>query len=265
MNRFEPTTALLRAVPDRFADCLVQADDRPAFDVPLARRQHEAYAGRLSAAGLEVVVLAADERYPDCCFVEDTALVLDDRAVLTRPGAPSRRGEVEAIGRALEARLPVSRLADRAEQGEEICLDGGDVLRMGKRLFVGHSGRSNRAGIERLAELTRPAGFTVSAVPLATGLHLKSFVTPLDEERALFTPGMDLENRLDGIELIPAPSADPGAATALFLGGGRPLLVPAEQGATVELLRSMGREVWETETTEFAKGDGGLTCLSILF
>ena len=150
---------------DRFVDALAALPPDPAIDPALARRQHAAYRAALTALGARVVALPPDDAHPDGCFVEDTAVVIDDLALVTRPGAPSRRGEGAAIAAALAP------LVELATMDAPATLDGGDCLRLGRTLYIGRSARTNAAGIARAAEVFAPRGVRVVAVDLRRGLQ----------------------------------------------------------------------------------------------
>ena len=158
--------AVMRGVPPTLADCELTFHERQPIDLDLAVAQHAAYGDLLRSLGLEVVELPADPALPDCCFVEDVAVVLDEVALLTMPGAASRRGEIAAIEAALARFRPLERTTFPA------TLEGGDVLRVGRTLFVGRSARTNLAGIARLAAVAEPLGYRVQPVAVTGCLHL---------------------------------------------------------------------------------------------
>lgn len=251
-----PTRALVRAVPESYARCL-RSDPAPV-DPGRARAQVEGYARTLEELGVAVDRLPADEASPDCCFPEDTALVLSARlAVLARPGAPSRQGEVPPVAEALRARVTrVVALDDAAA-----TLDGGDVLRLGQRLFVGLSARTNRAGAASLARAAAAEGLSVVEVPVAAGLHLKSAVTAWAPGRLVVLAGaLDLAPFLAaGAECL--ETDEPAGGNVLALGG--VVLVSRAAPRTAELLARRGVQVRPVEVGELHKGDGALTCLSL--
>src|SRR5262249_34167901 len=171
--------AIVRDVSPEIARCELTCLAREPIHYEKAARQHEAYAAALRAEGLEVVSLPGDPAYPDCCFVEDAAVVLDELAVITRPGAESRRGETRAIAEALAPHRKLVTLEAPAP------LEGGGVLQVGRRLFVGLSARTNEAGVSGLRAAVGPVGYQVTPVGLHGCLHLKSAVTALDDRTLL--------------------------------------------------------------------------------
>lgn len=260
MNRpfLAPAGALLRAVADSYPLCL-RDNDLP-IDVARARAQHAAYAAALEDAGVPTATLAAEEACPDCVFIEDTAVILGERAVLTRPGASSRRPECLAVAEALAEDLVLSRMEAPA------TLDGGDVLRAGDTLFVGLSGRTNAAGFVFLAGVAAAEGLRCVPVPLAGGLHLKSVLTLVSPAAVLVQVGsagvapFDLDPLLGtGLEILATDELFGGNVLAL----GETVLVSAAAPRTAELLDRRGLRVVPLSLSELHKGDGALTCLSL--
>ena len=247
--------ALLRAVPDSFVNCVTGLPVAPPLDPDLARAQHHSYREALEAGGFDTSVLAADEAHPDGSFIEDVAVVIGGRALATRPGHASRRGEVAAVAAALAALMPVDRMEEPA------CLDGGDVLCVGDRVFVGISGRTNEAGIASLARFAgdrrRVVGVEVRGV-----LHLKSAVTALDEETLLMESGMVDPGPFEAMRIIPTPGGEHHAANVVRLPDGS-ILTAAESPQTAEVISSAGFAIATVDVSEFGRADGGLTCLSI--
>lgn len=248
--------ALVRAVPDSFVDALVMGE-RPAIDLGRARSQHAAYRKLLEGDGYEVRVIVADEAYPDCPFVEDTAVVLDTVAVATRPGSPQRRGEVAAVAVELERILPV-----RAIEAPG-TLDGGDVLRVGKTLFVGRSARTNDAGIAQLQAIGATDGLAVVAASVRHVLHLKSAVAQLDDETLLVAPDCVDVDLFAGYRIVEKAKGEEHLASVLRLGSGR-LAATTTAPATLQRLEQSGFAVEPVDSSEFQAADGGLTCLSVL-
>lgn len=248
-----PAVALVRSVSSSFDQCLRSGPIAP--DPARAREQHAAYCAALARHGVELITLPADEAAPDACFVEDTAVILGDEIVLTRPGAPERALEVEAIAAALASRARLHRMTAPAR------LDGGDVMRVGMRLFVGLSGRTDHAGLAQLAAVAAPLGFEVHAVPLAAGLHLKSAVTVVDADTVVvYADDLDpTPIRATGLEVL--VTREPAGGNVLALG--RQLLVSAAAPRLGEQLATRGFAVTTLELSEFHRADGALTCLSL--
>ena len=248
--------AVMRGVPPTLARCELSFREREPIDLERAVAQHASYAELLRTLGLEVVELPADPRYPDCCFVEDVAVVLDEVALLTRPGAASRRGEVEAIEAALAPFRSIETTPPPA------TLEGGDVLRVGHTLYVGRSARTNEAGIARLAAVAEPLGYRVVPVPVTGCLHLKSAVTALDDERLLVNRVWLDTAPFRGLELVDVAPEEPGAANVLRVAG----LVIAHPGfpRTIERVASLGYLVRPLDVSEFLKAEAALTCKSLL-
>ena len=252
-----PGIALMRGVPSTLARCELSFREREPIDLARAVAQHAEYAALLRSLGLEVVELPADPAFPDCCFVEDVAVVLDELALLTRPGAASRRGEVAAIEAALARYRPIETTPSPA------TLEGGDVLRVGHTVFVGHSARTNEAGIARLAAVAEPLGYRVVPVAVTGCLHLKSAVTALDQERVLLNRAWLDSAPFRGLELVDVAPGEPGAANVLRVAG----LVIAHPGfpRTLERIAALGYAVRPLDVSEFLKAEAALTCKSLLF
>lgn len=249
--------AFLRRVPGSFAGCVTRRPPDPPLDPARARRQQDGYRVRLEEGGFATVMLAADEAHPDCAFVEDTAVVVGEAALLTRPGHPSRRGEVGPVGEAL-AGIGLAVTAVEAPA----TLDGGDVLRVGGRLFVGESERTNDAGRAALRLLAGRHGLEVMGVPISGVLHLKSCVTALDERTVLAFPDAFRSAAFRDLQLVPVGGEDPEAANVVRLPDGR-VLVASHLPQTAAAVASAGFEAVPCDVSEFARADGGLTCLSI--
>jgi dimethylargininase len=230
---------------------------RLPIDYDLALRQHEVYREALRSCGCEVHVLDVNRHHPDGVFVEDTAVVLDEVAILASMGAESRRYEPAGIERVLREYREVRRIEPPA------TLEGGDVLRVGRTLLVGLTGRTNAAGIEALTALARPHGYHVRPVPIRQCLHLKSACTALPDGRLLANTACMDEDALSGFEVLPVPAEEPGAANVALVG--ETVLMDAACPRTAALIRSLGFEVRAVELSEFAKAEGSVTCLSLLF
>jgi dimethylargininase len=247
-------TALVRAPSSRLAEGIVTHLSRTPVDVDLARVQHAAYAAALAACGWEIQPVPAAEQCPDSVFIEDAVVVCEDLAVLTRPGAPARRAEVP--GAAEVVRSLGLRTAQIEAPG---TLDGGDVLQVGRTVYVGRGGRTNGLGIRQLRARLAPLGRTVIAVPLSNVLHLKSAVTALPDGTFLLLP-----------ELVPAglfpavrPVTEESGCHVVPLGADR-VLIAASAPRTAELLDDLGFIPVVADISEFEKLEGCVTCLSVL-
>ena len=247
-------TGLVRDPSSRLADGIVTHINRTQVDVALARAQHAAYADALAAGGWTVRQVPAADDCPDSVFVEDTVVICEDLAVLTRPGAPARRAEVAGVAQTI--RSLGLRTACIEEPG---TLDGGDILQAGHTEYAGRGGRTNGEGIRQLRSLLAPLGRTVVAVPLGNVLHLKSAVTALPDGTFLLLP-----------ELVPAglfpavrPVTEEAGSHVVPLGGDR-VLIAASAPRTAEFLRDLGFTPVVVEISEFEKLEGCVTCLSVL-
>jgi dimethylargininase len=249
--------AVTRGVPRSLARCELTFLEREPIDVDRAVAQHADYTALLRELGLEIVEIPADPAFPDCCFVEDVAVVLDQLAVLTRPGAPSRRGEIPSVADVLARFRPLARVEAPA------TLEGGDVLAVGSTLFVGSSPRSNAAGRERLRELAEPFGYRVVEVVVTGCLHLKSAVTALDTVRVLANPAwIDLTPFRD-LDVIPVAPEEPGAANVLRVN--ETIVVHPGFPRTLDRIAAFGLDVRPLDVSEFLKAEAALTCKSLLF
>lgn len=230
--------------------------DRIPIDMDRARTQHAAYCAALAATGVELLTLPALPDHPDCVFVEDTLLALPECFVLTRPGAVSRQGEVAHMAAALPADRPVLRLDEPA------TLDGGDVKIVGKQIFVGRSRRTNAAGIAQLAEHVAAFGYTVTGVDMTGALHLKTAVTALAPDLLLVNPGWLKSDLFDGWKHIEVAADEPFAGNHVNVNG--KIFMAAAHSKTAARIAAAGFDVTLLEVDEFAKAEGGLTCMSVI-
>ena len=226
---------------------------RPDIERMLA--QHRDYVQTLESFGLQVTVLDADESFPDGCFVEDSAVVTGEVAVIARPGAPSRRGEEVAIEPLLAVYRPIARIVAPGS------VDGGDILVMGDRVLIGLSARTNDEGARQLTDILEAKGMHCITLAAGDGLHLKSSVNALGDDRLLVTQEFSDCAELSAFERVPIPADESYAGNSLWVNGR--VIVPAGFPATRELIDRLGIETIETQVSEFRKMDGGLTCLSI--
>jgi len=250
-------TAITRAVSPEINNCELGYLPRRQIDVAKAVEQHRQYEACLRELGAEVISLPAEPGLPDCMFVEDPAVVVEQLAVMTRMGAESRRREADSLAKALARFRPLQWLRAPA------TLEGGDVLRAGSTLFVGLSARTNQAGIEQLAGFVRPLGYCVQAVPVYGCLHLKSGCCPIGDRRILANRQWVNGGAFDGFEVVDVPPDEPGAANVLTIG--ETVLVPSAYPRTAGLLQGLGWKVRQLDISELMKAEAGLTCSSILF
>jgi len=245
--------AYTRAVSPRLAECQLTHLDRTPIDAAKAAEQHANYEAALRQAGFEVIRLPELADDPDAVFVEDTALLLDGHAILTRPGAASRIGEVDSTAEGLAGDFELHRIT----RGH---VDGGDVLRIGKRLYVGLSTRTDAEGIEALADLVQPLGYEVVKAELRDCLHLKTGATYAGNGVLLYNPAAVDPGQFSGVE--PFAVLEPAAANCVRAGDH--LILAAGSPRTVELLRDRGFTVVEVDVSELQKAEAGGTCMSLI-
>lgn len=248
--------AITRDVSSSLGRCELSFLSRAEIDVTLAAAQHRAYRQALQSLGCRVLELPAQDALPDAVFVEDMAVVLDEVAVMTRPGAESRRAEGASVAEALARHRPL-RTIDAPG-----TLDGGDVLRVGRRLYVGQSARSNAAGAAQLHERISKFGYEVQPVPIRGCLHLKSAVTQVAEDTLLVQPAWVDPAAFAGFRLIEVDPEEAHAANALWVGGG--VVYPACFPRTQRRLEAAGISVTSVDVSELQKAEGAVTCCSLV-
>ena len=251
-----PQLAITREVPSSLSDCQLTHRERESINLERARREHAEVAAALGSLGVPVVELPSPTEFPDAVFIEDTACVLDELAIIARPGAESRRGEVDAVAEALAAHRPLARI------GAPGTLDGGDVLRAGRRIFVGRSSRTNDAGIEQLTKLAEPLGYEVRAVAVEGCLHLKSAITELADGVLLAHPPFIDAAAFAPLSIVPVDPDEPGAANVLRIGS--TILIGAQFPRTRARLAAEGFTTIAIAQSELEKAEAGLTCGSLL-
>lgn len=228
-------------------------------DLAGALEQHARYCQALRASGLELIALSADEQYPDSTFVEDTAVIAERVAVITRPGAASRAGEVHAIGAALAAIRP--RLERIVAPG---TLDGGDVCQAGEHFFIGLSARTNPAGAQQFAAIVGACGYTSSTIDIRahpTLLHLKTGIAWLGGRCLVVVPGFPRSPDMADFDFIEVAASEAYAANCVRVN--EYVLVAAGNPQLEARLRSLGYRLRTLDMSEFRKMDGGLSCLSL--
>jgi dimethylargininase len=249
--------ALTHQVSPHIAECELTFAERVPINLQLARRQHGEYCATLSRLGILVTTLAENEQYPDACFVEDTAIVVDDLAIICSMGAASRRGETLLIERALTPYLEIARIKLPA------TLDGGDVLRVGKHVFVGLSTRTNNEAIRELRALLEPRGYNITPVHTRESLHLKTACTAIDDETLIVNRRLIDPDSLPMFRLLFTPADEAFAANVLRVR--ETVCVQAGAPRTVDLISRIASKLEVIDTSELRKAEAGLTCSSIIF
>ena len=249
------TRAIIRDVPNSISAGITTADlGQP--DAEKAREQHRSYLAVLEDCGVEVIKLDPDERYPDSVFVEDTAVVTGRCAIVTNPGAPERRGEVQEVEKVLvDLYGDVERITDPG------TVDGGDVLQVRDHFYVGLSMRTNREGAEQLSAILNSYGFGVSFVELRRFLHLKTGVAYLGDNDIVVTGELVEKDEFRGFDRIVVPAEEEYGANCIRLNGR--VHVAEDCETVVRSIAQRGYEVIGLEMSEFRKLDGGLSCLSL--
>jgi dimethylargininase len=248
--------ALTRAVPPSIAQCELTHLERDPIDWARADEQHRQYERALESLGCRVQRLAPEPSLPDSVFVEDTAVVVNECAVIARPGAESRRPEIVSVAEALK---PYRRLRAIEAPG---TLDGGDVVCLGSKVFVGISSRTNEEGARQLATYLAPHGYSLTCVHVKGCLHLKTAVSALPDRRLLINPRFVATGAFGGARFIPIDPSEPYSANVLSVNEG--ILSAAAFPATSTVLEKAGYRVVRVDASELAKAEAGLTCCSLL-
>lgn len=251
-----PWIAFTRDVSPTIAHCELTHVARLPIDVGVARAQHRAYEALLASLGCEVRRVALAPEHPDAVFIEDTAVVLDEVAVITRPGTATRRDEVIAVADALAPLRPLSRIEWPA------TLDGGDVLVIGRVVYVGETGRTNADGITQLRAVLAPFGYAVQGVPVTGCLHLKTAVTAVDDTTVLLNPAWVDAAAFQAYRVLAVDEREPMAANVLRVGD--ELVYGASFPRTLERLHAAGFRPHTVDASELAKAEGAVTCCSLV-
>lgn len=249
--------ALTRQISPSFDDCELTYLSREKIDIAKAIEQQKAYEKCLSELGLRVVSLPPEPDLPDAVFVEDTAVVVDEVAVITRMGAVSRRPEVESIAAVLEKYRPLKFIDGGG------TLEGGDVVRAGRTLFVGVSTRTNLEGINQLRNFLEPYDYEVIPVEVHGCLHLKTGCTYLGQNTVIINRLWVDAEPFKGFEMIIAPPHEQWASNVLVIGDDA--LAPACCPQTAVMVRSVGLKVHAIDASELEKAEGSMTCMSVVF
>jgi dimethylargininase len=250
-------TAITRAVSPSLAQCELSFIPRQPIDLRKAQSQHHAYEKLLADLGARVISLPAEPGLPDSMFVEDPAVVLDELAVIFPLGTETRRREALSVAAALQ---PFRKLQHIQLPG---MLEGGDILRLGRKLFVGLTARSNAEGIAQLSGIVTAHGYQVIGVPVPGCLHLKSAVTALDEHTLLANRAWFDSSVLPGYEWLDVDPVEPHAGNALTFSG--TIIFPASFPRTRARIEARGFCVAPLDISELQKAESGLTCSSLIF
>jgi dimethylargininase len=250
-------TAITRTVSRSIVNCELTHLERIPINLENARRQHRAYEAALRDLGVDVRLLPEEPDLPDSVFVEDTAVVLDECAVLTRPGADSRKPEVESIARALAP----YRILHRIQSPDTV--DGGDVLTVGRNIWVGLTTRSNRSAIDQMQTFLGPYGYTMHGIPVTGCLHLKSAVTQVAQDTLLINPAWVKRSDFPGMKFIEVDPTEPSAGNVLLVG--ETVLFQSTYPKTLARLKAAGISTLLVDASELAKAEGALTCCSLIF
>ncbi len=249
--------AVTREISPALARCELTHLTRQPIDVEHAKEQHREYERQLVEAGCRVERISSGPDMPDSVFVEDAAVVFDALALVTRPGAPSRRAETAAVTEALREYRDIRTIEPPG------TMDGGDVLVVGRRVFVGRSSRTNDAAIDQTRRLLAPHGYTVDAVDVSDCLHLKTAVTALADDLLLMNPMWLPSEPFAAFDRIEVDPGEPMAANALKIGGR--VIYPASFPRTLERIERHGLPVRVVEVGELQKAEGAVTCCSLVF
>ncbi len=249
--------AITRTVSPAMSHCELTHIAREVIDLERADQQHRQYEMQLVGAGCDIIRLPCEPALPDSVFVEDAAVILDEAAVMTRPGAESRRGEVRSVAGALGTHRPLLYIEAPG------TLDGGDVVRAGRTLYVGAGYRSNAEGVAQLRRLLMPYDYRVIAVPFSGCLHLKSAVTWIAEQTLLINSQWVGQSHFEGYECIEVDPSEPAGANALAVNG--ELVYPRAFPETAQKLERRNFRLRLVDISEFAKAEGGVTCCSLIF
>jgi dimethylargininase len=251
--------AVTRQVSDAIAKCELTHIAREPIDLNRARIQHAAYERALEDAHCEIVRVAPAPELPDAVFIEDTAVVVDEVAIVARPGAASRRPETAAVAEVLRRYRELKYIEAPG------TVDGGDVVVAGRRVFVGRSGRTNDDGIRQVRAILAPFGYDVRGVEVRGCLHLKSAAAFLSEHQLLVNPAWISREQFDGVELLPVDPGEPHAANILHVGDGNYIYPSAFPRTRQWLERSPLIHLTIVDVGELAKAEGAVTCCSLIF
>jgi dimethylargininase len=250
-------TALLRSVSPHMGNCELTHLERQLIDIEKAKQQHEEYANALKELGCDLLWAQAAPELPDSVFVEDCAIVFDELAVITRPGALSRRAETAGVEEVLRQHRQLHHITEPG------ILDGGDVLVLGKEIFVGLSSRSNEQAVRQMETILSPHGYSVRGVNVNGCLHLKSAIAQVSEDILLLNPAMIDRQIFSHFKQLETHPKEPFAANALLVNDS--LIYSMEFPRTALLLAEASLDLYLVDNSEVVKAEGGVTCCSVIF
>jgi dimethylargininase len=248
--------AITRKISPRFNECEITHIDRTPIDLEIANAQHREYLQALETAGCQIIELAAEPNLPDSVFVEDTAFILPEVAVITRPGADSRKPETESIIKALAPHKKLLQVTEPAS------VDGGDVLVLGKNLYIGKSSRSNSHAVDQIQQLLQEYGYSVIGVEMHDCLHLKTALTRVDDQTVLINPNWVDTSHFKDLQWIEVDTSEPFAANCLPVNG--QIIYPTSFPKTARRLEAHGCKILPVQVDELAKAEGAVTCCSLI-
>lgn len=248
--------AITRAVSSSITNCELTHLERIPIDLQRAREQHQQYEDALKSIRCEVISLPEMPDLPDSVFVEDTAVILDEAAIITNPGAASRRPEIVSMAEVLQQYRRLIHINSPA------TVDGGDVLVVGKKIFVGLSSRSNSEAVAQIQNSLESFGYQVIGVEVTGCLHLKSAVTNVAENTLLINPNWVDKNLFAGMDFIRIDDSEPFAANGLLIG--EKVIYPTGFPRTQKILEEKGIDLVLVDADELAKAEGAVTCCSLI-
>lgn len=249
--------AITHTISPKLDQCELSFRKREPLDISLAIRQHAVYCEMLRRYGVSIIELSANQQYPDSVFVEDNAVVVDEIAIICRMGTESRRGEETAI------QVELAKYRKTIQLKSPATLEGGDVLKMRKTIFVGESARTNAAGIKALSDILSPFGYRIIPVRISGCLHLKSACTALDDSTIIANTQWFDTIPFRDYKILPVPEDEPGAANVLQINN--VVCLSESFPKTTRLVREAGYRVETINISELLKAESGLTCSSIIF
>lgn len=249
-------TALTRKISPKFSECELTHLERQAIDFSKAEEQHHQYENALKKMGYSIHRLPETPELPDSVFVEDTAVVFDELAIIARPGAESRRPETESMAKVLKEYREIHFIKTPG------TIDGGDVLVLGKSVYIGISQRTNREVIHQFDQILKPFGYQVHGIEVTNCLHLKTALTPLENDLLLINPDWVDAEIFDGYQTISIHPDEPYGANVMRRDNWA--LCPEAFPRTIDLLQERGYDVIRVDQSEMAKAEAGLTCCSVI-